>query len=157
MKHPGEYLKESFLDPLGITPYQLAKSIGVLQTRVSQIVHGKRGITPDTAVRLGAFFGVPPRWFMDLQVRYELAQAASSAEGIEQFPGRYWVRPSGAQWLDPAPAAQPTTHRIDPGFRERVRAQAALSPPRRPRQVVAVEYDNGMKAVVGQEIDEPSS
>ncbi len=86
MKHPGEYLKESFLDPLGITPYRLGKSIGVLQTRISQIVHGKRGITPDTAVRLGAFFGVPPRWFMDLQVRYELAQTASRAEGIEQVP-----------------------------------------------------------------------
>lgn len=108
-------------------------------------------------MRLGAFFGVPPRWFMDLQVRYDLARAASSAEGIEQFPGRYWVRPSGTQWLDPAPRAQATTHRIDPGVRERVRAQAALSPPRRPRQVVAVEYDNGMKAIAGQEIDEPSS
>jgi hypothetical protein len=94
---------------------------------------------------------------MDLQVSYDLAQAASSAEGIEQFPGRYWVRPSGAQWLDPAPLAQPTTHRIDSEFRDRVRAQAALSPPRLRRQALAVEYDNGMKAVVGQEIDEPSS
>ena len=157
MKHPGEYLKESFLDPLGITPYRLAKSIGVHQTRISQILHGKRGIIPDTAVRLGAFFGVPPRWFMDLQVRYDLVRAASCAEGIEQFPGRYWVRPSGARWLDPAPLAQPTTHRIDPEFRERVRAQAALSPTRRRRQLVAVEYYNGMKAVVGQEIDEPPS
>ena len=157
MKHPGEYLKENFLDPLGITPYRLAKSIGVQQTRVSQILHGKRSITPDTAVRLGAFFGVPPRWFMDLQVRYDLAVAASSEEGIARFPGRYWVRPSGAEWLDLVPLAQPTTHRIDPEFRERVRAQAALSPPRGPRQTVAVEYDNGMKAIVGRENDEPSS
>lgn len=157
MKHPGEYLKENFLDPLGITAYRLAKSIGVQQTRISQVLHGKRGITPDTAVRLGAFFGVPPRWFMDLQVRYDLVRAAPSAEGIERFPGRYWVRPSGAQWLHPAPPAKPTTHRVDASFRERIRAQAALSPPRRRRRVGSVEYDNGMKAVVGQDVDESSS
>lgn len=157
MKHPGEYLKENFLDPLGITPYRMSKSIGVQQTRISQILRGKRGITPDTAVRLGAFFGVPPRWFMDLQVRYDLAKSASSAERIERFPGRYWVRPSGAEWLAPPPVAQPTTLRIDPGFRERVRAQAALSPPRGPRRVEAVEYENGMRAIVGREDHEPSS
>jgi addiction module HigA family antidote len=151
MEYPGRLLKKRFLDPLGITPYRLAKSIGVNQTRVSQIIHGKRAITADTAVRLGAFFGVPARWFMDMQVRYDLARAASSADGIAQFPGRYWVRPSGAQWLGPAPPARPTTHRVEPGFRERVRAQVALSPPRRPRQLVAVEYDNGMKAIVGKD------
>ena len=88
MKHPGLYFKERFLDPLGITPYRLAKSIGVHQTRISQILHGKRSITPDTAVRLGAFFGVPSRWFMDLQSNYDLAQVESSAEGIERFQGR---------------------------------------------------------------------
>jgi len=156
MEHPGKLLKERFLDPLGITPYRLAKSIGVHQTRISQILRGNRGITADTAVRLGAFFGVPPRWFMDPQVSYDLVRAASSADGVEKLPGRYWVRPSGSQWLGPAPVARPTTHHVDDGFRERVRAQAALSPPRRPREVVSVQYDNGMKAIVGKESDESS-
>ena len=150
MQHPGELLKQRFLDPLGISPYRLAKSIGVDQTRISQIVHGKRAITADTAVRLGAFFGVPPRWFMNLQTSYDLAQVASSANGIEKFPGRYWVRPSGAEGLGPAPLARPSTHRVEPDFRERVRAQAALSPRRRSRKLVAVEYENGMKAIVGK-------
>lgn len=155
--HPGQVLKERFLDPLGITPYRLAKRTGIHQTRISQIIRGKRGITPDTAVRLGAFFDVPPRWFMDLQVRYELAQAAPSADGIERFPGRYWIRPSGAQWLGPVPPARATTHRVDRELRDRVRAQAALSPPRPRRHAVAVEYENGMKAIVVQGIDESSS
>jgi addiction module HigA family antidote len=156
MMHPGEYLKERFLDPLGITPYRLAKGIRVQQTRISQILRGMRAISPDTAVRLGAFFGVPPEWFMELQTRYDLARAASAAKGIERFPGRYWVRPSGAQRLDSAPPIQPTTHRIDPEFRERVRARAAMSP-RLHRKMVAVEYGDGMKALVGEEVDESSS
>ncbi len=150
MQHPGELIKGRFLDPLGITPYRLAKSIAVDQMRISQIVHGKRAITADTAVRLGAFFGVPPKWFMDLQVSYDLARLASSANGIEKFPGRYWVRPNGAERLGPAPLARPSTHRVEPGFRERIRAQAALSPERRPRSLAAVEYENGMKAIVGK-------
>ena len=157
--HPGKYLKEKFLEPLGITPYRLAKGIGVQQTRISQILQGKRSITPDTAVRLGAFFGVPPHWFMELQTRYDLeqAQAEGIGKGIARFPGRYWVRPSGAEWLGPSPAAKPTTHQIDRGFREQIRAQAALSPARRTRRTVAIEYDHGMKAIVGEEDDEPSS
>ncbi len=151
VQHPGELLRERFLDPLGITPYRLAKSIGVDQTRISQILHGKRAITADTAVRLGAFFGVPPRWFMNLQTSYDLARAASSAKGIEKFPGRYWVRPTGSEKLGPAPLARPRAHSVDPDFREQVRAQAALSPKRRPRTLVAVEYENGMKAIVEKE------
>lgn len=150
MRHPGKILEERFLEPLGITPYRLAKSIGVQQTRISQILLGKRGITADTAVRLGAFFGVPPRWFMDMQTSYDLAQAASVADDIEQLPGRYWVRPTGAQWLGPVAPARPTTHRVDPELRARIHAQAALSPPRAPREVIAVEYENGMKAIVGK-------
>ncbi len=151
MQHPGELLKKRFLDPLGITPYRLAKSIAVDQMRISQIMHGKRAITADTAVRLGAFFGVPPKWFMDLQVDYDLARVASRADRIEKFPGRYWVRPSGAESLGPAPPARPHTHRVEPDFRERIRAQAALSPERRPRSLAAVEYENGMQAIVGKE------
>ena len=51
--HPGEVLREEFVEPLEITPYRLAKAIGVQQTRLSEILKGKRSITPDTAIRLG--------------------------------------------------------------------------------------------------------
>jgi len=150
MDHPGKVLKERFLDPLGITPYRLAKGIGVQQTRISQVVAGKRAITSDTAIRLGAFFGVPARWFMDIQTRYDLARTASSADGIEKLEGRYWVRPSGAAWMVAARPAQPTTYRVDAAFRKQIADQAKLGPGRKRRTVAAVEYENGMKAIVGR-------
>ena len=73
---PGEILLEEFLQPLGVTQSQLAKDIRVPANRVSQIIHGKREITADTALRLGKYFGNEPEFWMNLQVRYnmELAQ-----------------------------------------------------------------------------------
>ena len=73
---PGEILLEEFLQPLGVTQSQLAKDIRVPANRVSQIIHGKREITADTALRLGKYFGIEPEFWMNLQVRYnmELAQ-----------------------------------------------------------------------------------
>ena len=153
MQYPGQILEERFLRPLGITAYRLAKSIGVQQTRISEIVRGKRAITADTAVRLGAFFGVPPKWFMDIQTRWDLNEQACSAEHIEQYEGRgrYWVRPTGAQWLGPVPSAKPITYDVDPEFRKQLKARAALGSKKRRRRVVAVEYEHGMKAIVGED------
>jgi len=70
--HPGEILSEEFLAPMGITQYRLSKSIGVDPRRVNEIVHGKRGITADTAARLGLFFGMEARFWMNLQAHYDL-------------------------------------------------------------------------------------
>ncbi len=151
MEHPGKILKERFLDPIGVTPYALAKRIGVHQTRISQIILGRRDITADTAVRLGAYFSVPARWFMDLQSRYDLERAAGAMGEVTPHGGRIWVRPSGAQHLGPTPHAQPTTLRIEPELREQIRAQAALSPPWPEREVESVVYENGMKAIVGKD------
>jgi len=72
--HPGEILKEEFLEPMGITPYRLAKSIGVQQTRISEIIAGKRDITPDTALRLARFFGMTPGFWLNLQRHYDLEE-----------------------------------------------------------------------------------
>lgn len=60
--HPGEILDEEFLNPLGITPYRLAKDIKVQQTRISEIMKGERGITADTAIRLGLYFNTTPQF-----------------------------------------------------------------------------------------------
>lgn len=73
--NPGEILKEEFLDPLGVTAYRLAKETRVPQDRVSNIVHGRRGITADTALRFGRFFGVEPQFWLNLQTRYDLEVA----------------------------------------------------------------------------------
>lgn len=70
--HPGEVLKEDFLDALSVTPYALAKAIGVDQTRISQLIKGTRNMSADTALRLGRFFGTSPEFWLNLQTRFDL-------------------------------------------------------------------------------------
>jgi addiction module HigA family antidote len=70
--HPGEILLEDFLKPMGMTQYRLAKSIGVPQRRIGEIVAGKRSITADTALRLARFFGTDAQSWMNLQTHYDL-------------------------------------------------------------------------------------
>ncbi len=69
---PGEILFEEFLKPLGINQSQLAKDINVPPNRISQIIHGKREITANTALRLGKYFGIEPEFWLNLQVRYNM-------------------------------------------------------------------------------------
>ncbi len=70
--HPGEILLEEFLDPLGVTQYRLAKDISVPPRRINEIVHGKRAITADTALRLARYFGTSERFWLNLQTRFDL-------------------------------------------------------------------------------------
>ena len=70
--HPGEVLWEDFMKPLGLSQYRLAKDIGVTPIRISQIVHGQRAITVDTALRLARYFGTSAAVWLRLQVRYDL-------------------------------------------------------------------------------------
>ena len=70
--HPGEILREEFLEPMGISQYRLAKDISVPPRRINEIVHGKRSITADTALRLGRFFNMSPQFWLNLQTRYDL-------------------------------------------------------------------------------------
>jgi len=65
--HPGEVIKEEFLEPMGISVYRLSKETGLSQTRISQIIKGERSITAETALKLGKFFGVPAEFWMNLQ------------------------------------------------------------------------------------------
>lgn len=73
--HPGEVLMEDFIKGFGITQNKLAVSIGVPPRRINEIVHGNRGITADTALRLGRYFGVSPQFWLNLQTQYELELA----------------------------------------------------------------------------------
>lgn len=70
--HPGEILEEEFLKPMGISQYRLAKDISVPPRRINEIVHGKRSITADTALRLGKYFGISAQFWLNLQTRYDL-------------------------------------------------------------------------------------
>ena len=70
--HPGEILLEEFLEPMGITQYRLAKDVSVPPRRINEIVHGKRGVSADTALRLSRYFGTTERFWLNLQTRYDL-------------------------------------------------------------------------------------
>lgn len=80
--HPGEVLLEEFLEPLGVTQHHLAISIGVPPRRINEIVHGKRRITADTALRLSRYFGTSDRFWLNLQTRHDL-EAQKDAIGQE--------------------------------------------------------------------------
>lgn len=73
--HPGEILLEDFMKPLGITARQLAADIDVSPSRISEIVHGARPITADTALRLGLFFSMEPRFWLNLQTEFDMRMA----------------------------------------------------------------------------------
>lgn len=70
--HPGEVLREEFLAPMGLSQYRLAKDISVPPRRINEIVHGKRSISADTALRLSRYFGTSERFWLNLQARHDL-------------------------------------------------------------------------------------
>ncbi len=70
--HPGEVLLEEFLEPMGISQYRLAKDISVPPRRINEIVHGKRSVTANTALRLSRYFGTSERFWLNLQTGYDL-------------------------------------------------------------------------------------
>lgn len=70
--HPGEVLMEEFIEPLAVTQHHVAVAVGVPPRRINEIVHGKRRITADTALRLARYFGTTDRFWLNLQTRYDL-------------------------------------------------------------------------------------
>ena len=70
--HPGEILLTEFLEPLGVSQYQLAKAVDVPARRINEIVHGQRRISADTALRLSRYFGTSERFWLNLQARYDI-------------------------------------------------------------------------------------
>ncbi len=78
--HPGEILLKEFLEPMGLTRYRLAKDIHVTLPRINEIVHGKRSISADTALRLGTYFGLPAQFWMNLQADYDLRLARANKD-----------------------------------------------------------------------------
>jgi addiction module HigA family antidote len=84
--HPGEMLLEEFLEPMGITQRELAEGIGVPYQRVNELVNGRRGVTPSTALRLARFFGTSSGFWMNGQVRWDLYHAErSEAEALKRI------------------------------------------------------------------------
>lgn len=80
--HPGEVLFEEFLQPLGITAYKLAKDTDIPQTRISQIIKGRRRITADTALRFASYFGTSPKFWLGLQNDFDIEEELAGKEGL---------------------------------------------------------------------------
>jgi len=79
--HPGQVLLEEFLRPLRVSQYRVAKDISVPPRRINEIVHGKRGISADTALRLARYFGTTEQFWLNLQTHYELEIARQRLQG----------------------------------------------------------------------------
>lgn len=83
--HPGEILKEQFLDPYGLSSGRLAKALNVPRTRIKRVVSGTRAISPDTAFRLSRYFGTSPEFWLNLQLGYELSVAAKDRKLVRDL------------------------------------------------------------------------
>ena len=98
--HPGEMLREEFLLPMGLTQRELADGIRVPYQRVNELVNGKRGVTPSTALRLARFFGVTADFWMNLQLRWDLYHVRESElRQIEQIQPYSAMSGAAARWM----------------------------------------------------------
>lgn len=85
--HPGEVLREEFLVPMDLSAYVVAKACGVPRTRIERIAREEMGISADTALRLGRFFGIEPEFWINLQTRYDLATTGNAiGRALERIP-----------------------------------------------------------------------
>jgi len=155
-QHPGLLLQERFLDPLCITPHRLARAIGVRVRRVSELTRGLRALTPDMAHRLGLFFGVPARWWLEMQARFdahdperleELRPIVVPYEGIDKV----LVTPTGIVRLEQHPPnkCELAGVRVTEEFSARLRSQAELADRHLDRQPMLVTYEDGTVALTG--------
>ncbi|MEP2026777.1 MAG: HigA family addiction module antitoxin [Reichenbachiella sp.] len=83
--HPGEILEKDFLEPMELTAYALAKAIGVDQTRISQLIKGKRSITADTAIRFSKIFNMSAEFWLNAQSRYDLMEQMKHKENFQHI------------------------------------------------------------------------
>jgi len=87
--HPGEVLREEFLEPMKLTPYSVAAKLGVPRTRIERLAREETPVTADTALRLGKFFGTTPAFWMNIQAQFDLEMAedniASQIKKIEKY------------------------------------------------------------------------
>ena len=137
-KHPGETLNTGFLKPLGLNANRLALSIGVNRSTVGRILAGEQRITPDLAARLGAYFGVPPLWWLRMQADYDAASVEGTAAEIKPLAldSDVLLTPRGVMRL-----LSPTQD----GANEDAGGQVSSDGDREPRQV---QFENGAVALI---------
>lgn len=145
--HPGAFLRARFLEPLGLTASALAAGCGMPRSRVSDILAGKRGISADTALRLGAYFRMEPEQWLALQADWDLSQVCLDAEIVPLDPPGFLLGPLGAT---PLPTRRPTRPTLDApeGHAPELLAAEPDAEPYEPRVHEEVRYADGTRALV---------
>ncbi len=147
IQHPGAFLRLRFMEPLGVSASDLSRALDVPRSRLSEVLSGRRGISVDTARRLGLYFGVEPQVFVERQTAWDLAQLPPV--DIEPAVTRgFLVGPRG---VTPIPEARrepsPPTAVVSPDLLARLRAKACQTPETGPRELVQTTYASGQRAV----------
>lgn len=156
IQHPGVFLLERYLQPLEITPSELANALDIEERRVCEPVEGRGPITADTAARLALFFDVPPRWWLELQARYDAVHVAQP-EALRGVVAPYarlsdiLVTPHGVTRLAPTEALQKEASKatFSEDFLHRLREQAKWVDDG-PRTVSETTLDDGTVALLGE-------
>ncbi|MEZ4240314.1 MAG: HigA family addiction module antitoxin [Myxococcota bacterium] len=149
-QHPGAYLERRFLEPLGISASELSRAVGIPRSRVSEILSGKRGITADTALRLGRYFRMEPEFWMSLQALWDLSRCAAPPTILPADTTGFLVGPAGAQALPEHHGARVTSVPVTGDLLARLRAAAAQAPEDADRELKHVEYEDGQHAWVSE-------
>lgn len=151
--HPGEILKTRFLDPLGLSAYQVAQAGGVHVSRISLILRGERSLSPDTATRLGHYFGVPARWFLEMQLRYDLDRTNVTADQVVplQRPPGTAIGPKGVRRFRSAAPTGQQKSTVSDALVARLEAQARASnnSPVQPRTTSVEALPGGYQVLTG--------
>lgn len=147
--HPGEYLDRRFLEPLGMSASDLSRAVGIPRSRVSEILSGKRGITADTALRLGRYFRMEPEFWMSLQALWDLSRCAEPTI-VPADTTSFLVGPAGAQRLPEQRSERVTCVRMSSDLLARLRAAAAQTPEDEKRELKHVQYEDGQHAWVSE-------
>ena len=154
VKHPGQILLEEFMTPLAISANRLARGTGVNRSTIGRLIAGEQRLTPEMAARLGAFFSVPPRWWLLMQAEFDASEIATRPElrdgvvPMEADPDLL-LTPTGVLHLDDVACIEPEPPPSIPRKALEALPQDDAEPPGI-RRVRVVRYANGSLALVGE-------
>ncbi|MEM1347176.1 MAG: HigA family addiction module antitoxin [Myxococcota bacterium] len=149
-RHPGTILRDDFMDPLGLTGAELSRGLGLSRSTISRLLDAQSKLTPSMAARLAAFFGVPARWWLQMQLAWDvhlIEQNPGLSYGVErlELDDSVLLTPDGVLDLSDTPLEEASPVSISLSNRAPLGATEAR------RQVHHVVYDNGSIALVGEE------
>ena len=153
LAHEERILHDKFMGPLNINCSQLAKGLGVNRSTIGRLIDGQQRISLEMAARLGAYFNVPPRWWLLMQVQYDEYMVNSRPDLVEgvtrmEFNPDVILTPNGVLWLD---EAEPKGKQPPPSIPRDELHKRPFGSESEERKVKVVQYESGSLALVGAE------